>query len=50
MKTKKLDLDIDSIGGLSSLTLAEEKALSDFFQKKKLTKKKSEKKQLILKN
>ncbi|WP_291141630.1 hypothetical protein [Flavobacterium sp. UBA7680] len=39
MKTKKLDLDIDSIGGLSSLTLAEVKALSDFFQKKKLTKK-----------
>lgn len=50
MKTKKLDLDIDSIGGLSSLTLAEEKALSDFFQKKKLTKKKTEKKKLILKN
>ena len=43
MKTKKLDLDIDSIGGLSSLTLAEKKALSDFFQKKKLTKKKTEK-------
>lgn len=50
MKTKKLDLDIDSIGGLSSLKLAEEKALSDFFQKKKLTKKKTEKKKLILKN
>jgi hypothetical protein len=46
MKTKKLDLEIDSIGGLSSLTFAEEKALSDFFQKKKLTKKKIEKKKL----
>jgi hypothetical protein len=50
MKTKKLDLDIDNIGGLSSLTLTEEKALTDFFQKKKLTKKKTEKKKLILKN
>jgi len=50
MKTKKLDLNIDSIGGLSSLTSAEEKALSDFFQKKKLTKKKTGKKKLILKN
>ena len=37
MKTKKLDLEIDTIGGLSSLTLSEEKALSDFFKKKKLT-------------
>ena len=31
MKTKKLDLEIDTIGGIGSLTLAEEKALSDFF-------------------
>jgi hypothetical protein len=46
MKTKKLDLEIDTIGGLSSLTLAEEKALSDFFQKKKAIKKKTEKKKL----
>jgi hypothetical protein len=43
MKTKKIDLEIDSIGGLSSLTLDEEKALSDFFQKKKLTNKKTKK-------
>ena len=46
MKTKKLDLEIDAIGGIGSLTLAEEKALSDFFQKKKATKKKLEKKKL----
>lgn len=46
MKTKKLDLEIDTIGGLSSLTLAEEKALSDFFKKKKSTKKTTDKKKL----
>jgi hypothetical protein len=45
MKTKKKDIEIDSIGGLPSLTSAEEKALSDFFQKKKATKNKSEKKE-----
>ncbi|SFD56392.1 hypothetical protein [Flavobacterium phragmitis] len=43
MKTKKIDLEIDTIGGLSSLTVAEEKALSDFFKKKKAIKKKTEK-------
>ena len=46
MKTKKLDLEIDTIGGLSSLTLAEEKALSDFFKKKKSIKKTTGKKKL----
>jgi hypothetical protein len=46
MKTKKIELEIDTIGGLSSLTVAEEKALSDFFEKKKIIKKKSEKKKL----
>lgn len=46
MKTKKSDIEIDTIGGLGSLTLAEEKALSEFFQKKKATKKKTEKKKL----
>ena len=50
MKTKKIDLEIDSIGGLNSLTPAEEKALSDFFQKKKLMEKKTEKKKATLKN
>ncbi|MGA9639233.1 hypothetical protein [Flavobacterium sp.] len=40
MKTKKLDLEIDTIGGIGSLTLTEEKALNDFFKKKKSAKKK----------
>ena len=35
MKTKKIELDVDFIGGLSSLTVAEEKALSDFFKQRK---------------
>jgi hypothetical protein len=46
MKTKKSDLEIDSIGGIGTLTLAEEIALSDFFQKKKITKKVPKKKEL----
>jgi len=32
MKRKKLELDVDYIGGQGSLTEAEEKALSEFFQ------------------
>lgn len=36
MKAKKLVLDVDFIGGESPLTVAEEKALSDFFKQKKL--------------
>jgi hypothetical protein len=35
MKTKTKDLDVDFIGGEGSLTEAEEKALSDFFNSKK---------------
>jgi len=35
MKTKKIELDVDFIGGQSSLTSAEEKALSDFFKQRK---------------
>lgn len=35
MKTKKIELDVDFIGGQSSLTAAEEKALSDFFKLRK---------------
>ena len=37
MKTKKTELDVDFIGGQSSLTAAEEKALSDFFKQRKTT-------------
>jgi hypothetical protein len=36
MKTKKTELDVDFIGGQGSLTIAEEKALSDFFSQRKI--------------
>jgi hypothetical protein len=36
MKTNKIDLDLDFIGGQGSLTKTEEKELSDFFQKPKI--------------
>jgi hypothetical protein len=35
MKTKKLELDVDFIGGQTSLTKEEEKALSEYFKKNK---------------
>ena len=35
MKTKTNELDVDYIGGDTSLTKVEEKALSDFFLKRK---------------
>jgi hypothetical protein len=35
MKTNKIDLDIDFIGGLGPLTKIEEKELSDFFKNRK---------------
>ena len=46
MKTKKTYLDIDIIGEVNSLTPEEEKALSEFFQKRKLTKKKRTEKKI----
>ena len=36
MKTKKNELNVDVIGGLGELSLEEEKALNDYFAKKKL--------------
>ena len=36
MKTNKVDLDLDFIGGQGSLTKTEEKELSDFFKSRKL--------------
>jgi len=36
MKTKKIELDVDFIGGQGSLTMEEENALSDFFKQGKL--------------
>ena len=41
MKTKKIELDVDFIGGQDAMTIAEEKALSDFLKKRKATSKKS---------
>jgi hypothetical protein len=50
MKTHKIDLDVDYIGGQGSLTEAEEKALSEFFsQSKKTTNKASSKKRIPVK-
>jgi hypothetical protein len=37
MKTRKTELDVDFIGGQEPLTLAEEKALSEYFKKRKFT-------------
>ena len=37
MKTNKIDLDIDFIGGQGSLTKKEEKQLSEYFKNKKLS-------------
>ena len=36
MKSKKIELEVDFIGGEGPLTAAEEKALSDFFKQRKL--------------
>jgi hypothetical protein len=47
MKTKKIELDVDFIGGQGSLTIDEEKALSEYFKKRK---QQSNKKNLIQKN
>jgi hypothetical protein len=37
MKTRKTELDVDFIGGQEPMTIAEEKALSEYFKKQKLT-------------
>ena len=39
MKVKKIELEVDFIGGEGGLTIAEEKALSDFFKQRKNHKK-----------
>jgi hypothetical protein len=41
MKTRKVELDVDFIGGQTSLTKDEEKALIEYFQKNKSKKNKS---------
>jgi hypothetical protein len=35
MKTKKVELDVDFIGGKTSLTKEEEKTISEYFKKSK---------------
>ena len=40
MKTKKVELDVDFIGGQVSLTKEEEKPISEYLQKSKLKKNK----------
>jgi hypothetical protein len=35
MKTKKIELDVDFIGGQTSLTKEEEKTLSEYIKKRK---------------
>jgi len=51
MKTKKIELDVDFIGGQTSLTKEEEKTISEYFKKSKKVRKSSRKtktvKQLI---
>jgi len=39
MKTRKKELDVDFVGSQEPLTVCEEKALSDFFKKRKETQK-----------
>jgi hypothetical protein len=46
MKTKKIDLDVDYIGGQGSLTDEEEKALSEFFRQSKKTSNKADNKKI----
>jgi hypothetical protein len=41
MKTKKVELDVDFIGGQTSLTKEEEKTISDFIKRNKSKKVKS---------
>jgi hypothetical protein len=46
MKIKKIELDVDFIGGQGGLTPDEEKALSEFFQNRKSNVKLTKKKKL----
>lgn len=41
MKANKIELDVDFIGGQEPLTADEEKALSDFFKKRKMDSKRA---------
>jgi hypothetical protein len=50
MKTRKTELDVDFIGGQEPLTIAEEKALSEYFKNRKLTSVRRPTKTLALKS
>ncbi|MBK7036600.1 MAG: hypothetical protein IPI31_06860 [Bacteroidetes bacterium] len=51
MKTKKIQLDVDFIGGVRTLTIEDKQAISDFIKQHKLSSKKASKtKQLKRKN
>jgi hypothetical protein len=50
MKTKKIEFDVDFIGEQTSLTVEEEKALSDYFKQKKESLKLTESRKLIRRN
>jgi hypothetical protein len=50
MAIKRIELEVDVIGGEGSLTAAEEKALSDFFKLRKEAKGKTLKPKMLLKN
>jgi len=49
MKTKELEFEVDFIGEQTSLTIEEEKALSDYFKQKKANSKLNEIKKAVRK-
>ncbi len=50
MRTKKIELEVDFIGGQGSLTVEEQKAISDYLKQKKVaSKKKSAQKERVAK-
>ena len=49
MKTKVLEFDVDFIGEQTSITIEEEKALSDYFKQKKASSKLNELKKSVRK-
>jgi hypothetical protein len=44
MKQKKIELDVDYIGGQGALTVEEEKSLSEFFKQRKMNSRKEQSK------
>lgn len=49
MKTKKIELDVDFIGGQGSLTKLEDKEISDFLKNRKLSRRKMVREQSSIK-